>query len=594
MSDLRILIVEDESIVAMDLQNRLENFGYTIIGHVVSGREAVEKARAAGPDVILMDIQLKGEMDGIQSAELIKDELDIPVIFLTAFADQPTLERAKLTEAFGYILKPYHERELYTNIEMAIYKHRMEKKVRAHEKWLNTTINSIRDGVITADNEGNIHLVNGPALQITGLSKKEVIGKKIDDVFKQISLFAGDKYGKVRNHFITRNGENFPVEVTETDLRNDKGSHLGKVVVLHDISERYKFEQVLRQAKETAEKASAAKSEFLATISHELRTPLNSILGMTEISLEALGDNDELRENLSIIEKAGNNLLSVINSILQLAQIGGNGGDFGKRETISLKPFITSLFEKHVPRANPKGLLFRGIIHEGTPSEVLGSKGVVFEILDRLLENALKFTEKGEVILHAFFEREMSDSEKAWIHFLVNDTGKGLPAGAADKIFEPFTQGENTYTRSHGGTGLGLTIAKQKAEILGGEIWVDGDCEKGCSFHLLIPYGLASTDFLTTAYVIDNEEERENAAGTKGGRQEPIRVADYVSALKGCLDRDDLKSLERETTVLKELLESSSADEVKEKVLKILLACRRNDKKMIAEELTSLETVEYE
>jgi len=134
MEKVRMLVVEDERIVSLDLQRRLKAMGYEVVGSAVSGEEAIQKAETLRPDMVLMDIMLDGELDGIQAAEIIRSRLTIPVIYLTAYADSATLERAKITEPFGYILKPFEERELHGHIEIALYKARMEKKLKDSEE----------------------------------------------------------------------------------------------------------------------------------------------------------------------------------------------------------------------------------------------------------------------------------------------------------------------------------------------------------------------------------------------------------------------------------------------------------------------------
>jgi len=130
MENAQILVVEDENIVAMEIQFRLEGLGYVVPTVASCGEEAIQKAEATRPDLVLMDIKLKGEMDGIEAAERIRTCFDIPVVYITAYADKNTLQRAKITAPYGYILKPFEERELHANIEIAIYKHQMEKKVK--------------------------------------------------------------------------------------------------------------------------------------------------------------------------------------------------------------------------------------------------------------------------------------------------------------------------------------------------------------------------------------------------------------------------------------------------------------------------------
>src|SRR6186713_223258 len=147
MDTVRMLVVEDERIVSMDLQRRLKAMGYEIAGSAVSGEEAIEKAEKLRPDMVLMDIMLDGEMDGTQAAEIIRDRFSIPVIYLTAYADTATLERAKITEPFGYILKPFEERELHGHIEIALYKNRMEKRLRDSEERYVLASLGTNDGV---------------------------------------------------------------------------------------------------------------------------------------------------------------------------------------------------------------------------------------------------------------------------------------------------------------------------------------------------------------------------------------------------------------------------------------------------------------
>ena len=179
----KILIVEDESIVALELKSRLTDLGYSVCGMVTSGSEAIKTAEEQNPSIILMDINIKGVIDGVETAEKIKNIFDIPIIFLTAFNDSGTLERAKITEPYGYIVKPFEERELHTAIEIAIYKHNMEKKLRDSERKLSITLKSIGDAVIATDNEGKINYLNPAAELLTSFKSSEAVGKYVLDIF---------------------------------------------------------------------------------------------------------------------------------------------------------------------------------------------------------------------------------------------------------------------------------------------------------------------------------------------------------------------------------------------------------------------------
>ena len=177
MADVRILIVEDENIVAEEVRLRLKNLGYTIAAIASSGEEAIEKVIATHPDLVLMDIQLQEEMDGVDVAEHIHAHFDIPIIYLTSYSDNDTFQRAKIAEPFGYIIKPFEERELHSAIEVALYRDKMEKKLRESEQWFSATLTSIRDAVIATNKEREIVFMNPVAETLTGWKQEEASGK---------------------------------------------------------------------------------------------------------------------------------------------------------------------------------------------------------------------------------------------------------------------------------------------------------------------------------------------------------------------------------------------------------------------------------
>jgi CheY-like chemotaxis protein len=182
MPKIKVLVVEDESLVAKDIHNMLRGQGYEVVGVLSTGEEALRVMPEAKPDLVLMDIVLKGEMDGIAAAERIWEDHSVPVIYLTAYADETTLSRAKITEPFGYILKPFDERELQTTIEMAFFKAKMDKTLREREEWLSTVLRSIGDGVIAADTEGRVTFLNPLAERLTGRERSEVMGRPLAEI----------------------------------------------------------------------------------------------------------------------------------------------------------------------------------------------------------------------------------------------------------------------------------------------------------------------------------------------------------------------------------------------------------------------------
>ena len=168
MTGKRILIVEDESLVAMDMAHTLKRFGYEVAGIAESGPEAIDIVRNVSPDLVLMDILLKGAMDGIEAAAHIREFSDTPYIYITASTDMETLSRARETYAYGYITKPYQDIEVFTAIETALYKVRAERELRANRAWLSSILEGVSDAIITVDNNGNVTYMNRSAELITG------------------------------------------------------------------------------------------------------------------------------------------------------------------------------------------------------------------------------------------------------------------------------------------------------------------------------------------------------------------------------------------------------------------------------------------
>lgn len=183
MSTQRILIVEDEKIIALDLRRRLEKFGYEVTATASTADEAVSAAAAEPPDLVLMDVMLTGSQDGISAAEAIRRQNPVPIVFLTAYADEETLERAKHVEPVGYVLKPFKERELYTTIEMALYKSRVDRLLRRHERLFHSILSSTGDGIIATDRSNSVRYVNPAAATLTGWKPDDAVGRPLTEVF---------------------------------------------------------------------------------------------------------------------------------------------------------------------------------------------------------------------------------------------------------------------------------------------------------------------------------------------------------------------------------------------------------------------------
>src|SRR5579871_1889403 len=189
----KILIVEDERITAEDLRDILTDLGYLVTGSVASGAEAIAQAEQNPPDVALMDIRIKGEMDGTETARVLRDRFNIPVVYLTAHADTTTLSRAKLAQPLGYITKPFQEAELYAGIEIALHKHNEDLKLRGQEELLSSTMRAIAEGVIAVDKPELVTLLNPAAEAWTGWEAREALGKPIREIFPLVDSVTGEE-----------------------------------------------------------------------------------------------------------------------------------------------------------------------------------------------------------------------------------------------------------------------------------------------------------------------------------------------------------------------------------------------------------------
>lgn len=247
MTGVNVLIVEDEGVLAMELTEKLEKLGYHVPGTASSGEKAIELAEMHKPDLILMDIVLDGEMDGIDAANRIRSKLKVPIIYLTAYADDETVKRAKITEPFGYLVKPYSDKELQIAIEMALYRNKMDKLRESHN-WLEAVLRSIGDAVVATDKEGFITFINPSAEMLLGL-KHNVLGKNFDEAIKIID----EETWTPVNHLVKRtlsenstitskgskllnkaDGKEVPVDYVAAPIADAHGDIMGIVLILKD------------------------------------------------------------------------------------------------------------------------------------------------------------------------------------------------------------------------------------------------------------------------------------------------------------------------------------------------------------------------
>ena len=298
MKQIRILVVEDERVVAMDIKNRLNRLGYAVAAEAVSGEAAIKKAGEASPDLVLMDIMLEGKTDGIEAAEEIRSRLNIPVIYLTAHTDTNTLERAKLTEPFGYIIKPFEERALHTAIEMALYKHRMEAKLRESRERYRHIVEHAPAGVCEIDlNDQRFVYVNDVMCKYTGYEKKAFLSMRLPDILgkggknpfmeKTVKTSAANKGSESSECKIRRKDGSEFWSILSISNMHENGKPITAIIVLSDITKEKQAE------KERLEKEKLkGVLEMAGAVCHELNQPMQAISLCCELLIKTGSEND--------------------------------------------------------------------------------------------------------------------------------------------------------------------------------------------------------------------------------------------------------------------------------------------------------------
>jgi PAS domain S-box-containing protein len=259
MKKKQILIVEDERIVADDVRMSLERLGYSACGIVSSGEQAVEKTRGMRPDLVLMDIVLEGKMNGIEAAEVIRSSFDIPIVYLTAYTDNKTLERAKMSEPFGYVLKPFEDRDLQTTIEMALYKHKMDKLLRESEEKYRSLAENAHDAIYIINQNGFQY--GNPAFErLTGWKKGDLDSRRFNfwDIVHpdEIALMKNIKRERMpasgEFRIVSKDGSVKVVEVNSAKI--GRGKETRRMGILSDITERKRAEDELKKSLERLKK----------------------------------------------------------------------------------------------------------------------------------------------------------------------------------------------------------------------------------------------------------------------------------------------------------------------------------------------------
>ncbi len=376
---------------------------------------------------------------------------------------------------------------------------RSEEALGRERNLFNALMDSIPDTIYFKDTASRFTRINKAQAKMLGVKDPSEAIRKTDFDFFPTEL-AQEFYASERKIIesgqpVINNveriekpgGQVYWLSATEVPIKDEESRVIGLVGVSRDITDRKQAEVELEKAKEAAEAASRAKSEFLANMSHEIRTPMNGIIGMTELALDT-ELTPEQQDYLTMVKTSADSLLTVINDILDFSKIEAGKLELDQIE-FNLPDSLGDAMKTLAPRAHQKGLELAFQVRPEVPEAVVGDPTRLRQIVLNLVGNAIKFTERGEVILEV--EPESRAVTSLSLHFTVKDTGVGIPAEKQRLIFEPFTQADGSMTRKYGGTGLGLAISSQLVEKMGGRIWVESEPGIGSRFHFTAHLGVA-------------------------------------------------------------------------------------------------------
>lgn len=508
---VKILVVEDEAITSEVIAEQLEELGYTVTDTVTSGSEAIASTAETIPDLVLMDISLGGDMDGIAAAAKIREQFHLPIVYLTAHSDDTTLERAQVTEPFGYIIKPYSERDLRVAIKNALYKHQLERQLVAEKEMLYNVLHSTNDAVIATNERGTLTYMNPTAEVLTGCPLTNAYGQavgKIVQLVDQISEVPLEnpalqvlREGKVVNQenlaLIRRGGSKTPIVESSYPIVQENGAVTGVVTVMQALNQPQQASAVLAQEQLTTARdrnlspefdhhsllafereLSELKSRLIITISHEFRSSLSVVLTSAEIMKNSgsVLSPEKQERNLSRIQAAVGRMTEIVQDVLS----------FGKAETGELKykpapleieDFCRSFIEEQQIRVKSSYIL--DFVAENSCGSAELDEQLLRSMLTNLLDNAFDNSPEGSTI-SVLLQRE--DEQ---VVFQIKDHGAGIPLAAQQKLSSA------SFGVSHVDTLQGkitkLSIVKKCVELHGGEIILSNEAGIGTTFTIKLP-----------------------------------------------------------------------------------------------------------
>jgi PAS domain S-box-containing protein len=497
-----ILIVEDERIVAKDLQQTLAGLGYDAFAIATSGDEAILRASERRPDVVFMDIRIKGPRDGIETAQILRSRFDVPVVYLTAHADEATIERAKRTEPLGYLMKPVRAAELRSAIEVALYVHEMETQLRERERWYATTLRSMADAVVAVNVDAHITFVNPAAEQLIGMKSEDAIDRPVQQV---IRLLDGQARSVSETPLQTALREARSVMISDVGLVNvatgavrtigdnaapvvEGGRVLGAVMVFRDVTEEKRIQKQLELADRLASLGTMA-----AGVAHEVNNPLAVVVSNATFAGEELrrarddlaaGEHLPAREIQERLDDIALALDDVQSAGLRIARVVEDLRTFSRPPVRTPERANVIRAVEWAARATAIELRHRAqlVTRLDPVPAVEGEESRLGQVFVNLLINAAHAIAPGDAMHNQISVVTRTDaSGRAVVE--IRDTGTGIPDEIRDHIFEPFFT-----TRPFGsGTGLGLPICSGIITSFRGELHLETRVGEGTTFRVILP-----------------------------------------------------------------------------------------------------------
>jgi PAS domain S-box-containing protein len=481
-----ILVVEDEGLIAADLVRRIERLGYPAPSVAHSGEEALQLARSARFDLVLMDIRLKGAMDGIATAAELRGKLRTPVVYVTAHADQETVERAKFTEPLGYLLKPISDGDLRSVIQTAIYKATMERRLRTGAAWLATTLRSVGEGIVATNSDGEVAFMNPGAERLTGWRDEDAKGRPLMEVLRLYDETSGqparnpvfDLVERENNAYmlLSQLGARTMVEV-ECFENRAADEVLGSILTVRDIGRRREMEARLLQSQRMDAIATLAGG-----LAHDFNNQLMVILGYTEELSARLTGEDRLQ--LAEIKKAASLAGSTTTQLLALSRHGGEGF-----EVLNVHQIIQDARPLIAQTLGPAATL---TIELGFPfGYIRGDRSQLRQLfLNLALYARDAMPQGGEMRIESSIVDLAADELLArqhrpgtYVKVCVSDNGEGLAPGDLARIFEP----RFDFKKEQFGNGLGLSLVHGIVMESGGYIAAQSAVGRGTGFEILWP-----------------------------------------------------------------------------------------------------------